>query len=87
MFDPASLLPLLVSKPGAGGYSLLRSRVPHRVRDRLDTATATERRVLLNAVDAAIGPAGFGAAVQAGPLQCFRTVGSGASYAAVTGLG
>ena len=65
IFDPASLLPLLVSKPGAWGHSLLRPLVPGPVRDWLDTATATDRRRLLNAVDAATGSAGFDAAVNA----------------------
>lgn len=65
IFDPASLLPLLVSKPGAWGHSLLRPLVPGPVRDWLDTATATDRRRLLNAVDAATGSAGFDATVNA----------------------
>jgi hypothetical protein len=35
------------------------------VREWLDQATATDRRRLFNAVDSALGPAGFAAAVQA----------------------
>jgi len=65
IFDPASLLPLLAAKPGAWGHSPLRALVPDPVRDWLDTASATERRRLLNAVDAAAGSAGFEAAVKA----------------------
>ena len=65
IFEPASLLPLLVTKPGAWGHSPLRAVVPDPVRHWLDTATATDRRRLLSAVDAASGPAGFDAAIQA----------------------
>lgn len=65
IFDPASLLPLLVSKPGAWSHSLLRPLVPDPVRDWLDAATATQRRRLLSAVDAAAGTAGFENAVHA----------------------
>ncbi|WP_141990280.1 Mu transposase domain-containing protein [Rhodoglobus vestalii] len=65
IFDPASLVPLLVTKPGAWSHSLLRPLVPEMVRDWLDQATATDRRRLFNAVDAASGSAGFDAAVHA----------------------
>ncbi|GAA1228560.1 IS21 family transposase [Rhodoglobus aureus] len=65
IFEPAALLPLLVTKPGAWGHSQLRALVPEPVRDWLDTATATNRRRLLNAVDAASGSAGFDAAIRA----------------------
>ncbi len=65
IFDPASLVPLLVTKPGAWGHSPLRSAVPDPVRDWLDAAGPTDRRRLLNAVDAASGSAGFDAALQA----------------------
>ena len=65
IFDPASLVPLLVAKPGAWSQSPLRSLVTDPVRDWLDKAPATDRRRLLNAVDAASGSAGFDAAMQA----------------------
>ena len=65
IFEPASLLPLLVTKPGAWGHSPLRALVTDPVRDWLDAAAPTDRRRLLNAVDAASGSAGFDAAVQA----------------------
>ncbi|MGP9504393.1 IS21 family transposase, partial [Specibacter sp. AOP5-B1-6] len=65
IFDPASLVPLLVTKPGAWSHSPLRALVTDPVRDWLDEATATERRRLLNAVDAASSAAGFDAAVAA----------------------
>lgn len=65
IFEPASLLPLLATKPGAWSHSPLRALVTDPVRDWLDKATATDRRRLLNAVDAASGSAGFDAAVQA----------------------
>jgi len=65
IFEPAALLPLLVTKPGAWGHSQLRALVPGPVRDWLDTATATNRRRLLSAVDAASGSAGFDAAIRA----------------------
>jgi len=65
IFEPASLVPLLVTKPGAWSHSPLRALVTDPVRDWLDKATATGRRRLLNAVDAASGAAGFDAAVAA----------------------
>lgn len=65
VFDSASLLPLLVTKPGAWSHSPLRNRVTDPVRDWLDQATATDRRRLLNAVDAASGTTGFDVAIQA----------------------
>ena len=65
IFEPASLLPLLVAKPGAWGHSPLRALVTDPVRDWLDAATATERRRLLSAVDAAAGSAGFDASMLA----------------------
>ena len=65
IFDPASLVPLLVTKPGAWSHSPLRALVTDPVRDWLDAATPTDRRRLLNAVDAASGAAGFDAAVTA----------------------
>jgi len=46
--------------------------VPEPVRDWLDTATATNRRWLLNAVDAASGSAGFDAAIRAADLLIQR---------------
>ena len=63
IFDPASLVPLLVNKPGAWSHSPLGAVVTDPVRDWLDTATATDRRRLLNAVDAASGSTGFDAAM------------------------
>ena len=72
VFEPTSLLPLLVAKPGAWGHSPLRSLVTDPVRDWLDTATASERRRLLNAVSAAAGSAGFDAAVQAADTLIVR---------------
>ncbi|MBG0741855.1 IS21 family transposase, partial [Paeniglutamicibacter antarcticus] len=65
IFDPASLVPLLVAKPGAWSHSPLRALVTDPVRDWLDKAPATDRRRLLNAVDAASESAGFDAAIQA----------------------
>ncbi len=65
VFDPASLVPLLATKPGAWSHSPLRALVTDPVRDWLDAATATDRRRLLNAVDAASSAAGFDAAVTA----------------------
>jgi hypothetical protein len=72
IFEPASLLPLLVTKPGAWGHSPLRILVTEPVRDWLDTATATNRRRLLNAVDAAAGSAGFDAAIRAADVLIGR---------------
>ncbi|TFD82530.1 IS21 family transposase [Cryobacterium sp. Sr8] len=72
IFEPASLLPLLVTKPGAWGHSPLRALVSEPVRDWLDMATATNRRRLLNAVDAASGSAGFDAAIRAADLLIQR---------------
>ncbi|MFI8413687.1 IS21 family transposase [Paeniglutamicibacter gangotriensis] len=65
IFDPASLVPLLVTKPGAWSHSPLRTVVPNPVRDWLDKAAATDRRRLFNAVDAASGTTGFNHAIQA----------------------
>jgi len=65
IFDPASLVPLLVTKPGAWSHSPLRALVSDPVRDWIDAAAPTERRRLLNAVDAASGSAGFDAAMAA----------------------
>ncbi len=65
VFEPASLLPLLVRKPGAWSHSPLREVVPDPVRDWLDRAGTADRRRLLNAVEAASGPAGFDSAIQA----------------------
>lgn len=58
-------MPLLVTKPGAWSHSPLRALVTDPVRDWLDRATATDRRRLLNSVDAASSVAGFDAAVAA----------------------
>ena len=63
--DPASLVPLLVTKPGAWSHSPLRALVSDPVRDWIDAAAPTDRRRLLNAVDAASGSAGFDAAMAA----------------------
>jgi hypothetical protein len=65
IFDPASMVPLLATKPGAWSHSPLRALVGDPVRDWLDQASATDRRRLLNAVDAASGSAGFDAAMAA----------------------
>lgn len=65
IFEPASLVPLLVTKPGAWSHSPLRSMVTDPVRGWLDKATATDRRRLFSAVDAACGTTGFDAAIQA----------------------
>ncbi|MFC5932205.1 IS21 family transposase [Cryobacterium melibiosiphilum] len=72
IFEPAALLPLLVTKPGAWSHSQLRPLVPEPVRDWLDKATATNRRRLLSAVDAASGSAGFDAAITAADLLIQR---------------
>ena len=40
IFEPAALLPLLVTKPGAWSHWQLRPLVPEPVRDWLDKATA-----------------------------------------------
>ncbi len=72
IFEPAALLPLLVTKPGAWSHSQLRPLVPGPVRDWLDKATATNRRRLLSAVDAASGSAGFDAAITAADLLIQR---------------
>ena len=72
VFDPASLVPLLAAKPGAWSHSPLRSLVTDPVRDWLDQATATDRRRLLNAVDAASGSAGFEAAMAAADTLIVR---------------
>lgn len=72
VFDPASLVPLLAAKPGAWSHSPLRSLVTDPVRDWLDQATATDRRRLLNAVDAASGSAGFDAAMAAADTLIVR---------------
>ena len=72
IFEPASLLPLLVTKPGAWSHSQLRPLVSDMVRDWLDTATAANRRRLLSAVDAASGSAGFDAAIHAADLLIQR---------------
>ena len=61
IFEPASLVPLLATKPGAWSHSPLRTLVTDPVRDWLDKATATDRRRLFNAVDAASGTTGFDA--------------------------
>ncbi|MFC5932049.1 IS21 family transposase [Cryobacterium melibiosiphilum] len=72
IFEPAALLPLLVTKPGAWSHSQLRPLVPEPVRDWLDNATATNRRRLLSAVEAASGSAGFDAAITAADLLIQR---------------
>ena len=72
IFEPAALLPLLVTKPGAWSHSQLRPLVPGPVRDWLDKATATNRRRLLSAVDTASGSAGFDAAITAADLLIQR---------------
>lgn len=65
IFDPESLLPLLVTKPGTWSRSPLRALVTDPVRNWLGTAAPTDRRRLLIAVDAASGSAGFDAAMAA----------------------
>ncbi|WP_411734544.1 IS21 family transposase [Paeniglutamicibacter sp.] len=65
IFEPSSLVPLLVTKPGAWSHSPLRALVTDPVRDWLDKATATDRRRLFNAVDAVSGTTGFDHAIQA----------------------
>lgn len=65
VFDPASLLPLLVRKPGAWGNSPVREKVTDPVRDWLDHAPARDRRNMLTALDAATSSAGFEHAVTA----------------------
>ncbi|TWP31978.1 IS21 family transposase [Leekyejoonella antrihumi] len=65
VFDPASLLPLLVRKPGAWGNSPVRAKVTDPVRDWLDHAAAKDRRDMLAGLDAATGCAGFEHAVTA----------------------
>jgi len=63
---------LLVTKPGAWSHSQLRPLVPEPVREWLDKATATNRRRLLSAVEAASGSAGFDAAITAADLLIQR---------------
>ena len=65
VIDPASLLPLLVRKPGAWKQSLIRPMVPDPVADWLDAAKAPERRKLLSALDDTTTSAGFDAAIEA----------------------
>lgn len=65
IFEPSSLVPLLVTKPGAWSHSPLRTLVTDPVRDWLDKATATDRRRLFNAVDAVSGTTGFDHAIRA----------------------
>ena len=72
IFEPASLLPLLATKPGAWGPSPLRALVTDPIRDWLDAAAATDRRRLLNAVDAASGSVGFDAAMAAADTLILR---------------
>jgi transposase len=72
IFEPASLLPLLVTKPGSWGHSPLRALVPDPVRDWLDKAAGTDRRRLLSAVDAAARSTGFDAAVRAAEVLLGR---------------
>ncbi|MCY7290247.1 MAG: IS21 family transposase, partial [Cryobacterium sp.] len=72
IFEPAALLPLLVTKPGAWSHSPLRPLVSEPVREWLDKATATNRRRLLSAVEAASGSAGFDAAITAADLLIQR---------------
>lgn len=72
IFDPASLVPLLVAKPGAWSQSLLRPLVSDPVRDWLDQAGATDRRRLFTAVDAASGPTTFETAIRAATMLITR---------------
>lgn len=65
VFDPASLLPLLVRKPGTWGNSPVRDRVGGPLRNWLDAAPARPRRDVLIAIGAATVPAGFDNAVAA----------------------
>lgn len=72
IFDPASLVPHLVAKPGAWSQSLLRPLVSDPVRDWLDQASAIDRRRLFTAVDAATGPTNFTTAIQAADILISR---------------
>lgn len=72
IFEPASLLQLLVNKPRARSHSPLRSLASDPVRDWLETVGPTDRRRLLNAVDAASSSTGFQASVGAADILIRR---------------
>lgn len=65
VFDPASLVPLLVTKPGAWSHSPLRAVFTDPVRNWLDGAHDTDKRRLLVALDAATRSVGFDVALSA----------------------
>jgi len=65
VFQAASLLPLLVRKPGAWANSPVRELVTNPVRDWLDAAPARDRRQVLAAISTATGSAGFEPAIAA----------------------
>ncbi len=65
IFQAASLLPLLVRKPGAWANSPVRDLVTDPVRDWLDHAQAPDRREMLAALDTATASAGFESALAA----------------------
>ena len=65
IFDPASLVPLLVTKPGAWSHSPLRAVFTDPVRNWLDHAHDTDKRRLLAAMDAASRSVGFDVALSA----------------------
>ncbi|MBB2891022.1 transposase [Flexivirga oryzae] len=65
VFDPISLLPVLIAKPGAWTHSPARATVTDPVRDWLDTADTTDRRQLLAALHAAGTAAGYQHAITA----------------------
>jgi len=68
IFDPASLVPHLIAKPGAWTQSQLRPLVSDPVRDWLDQASAIDRRRLFTAVDNATEPTNFTTAIQAADI-------------------
>lgn len=65
IFEPASLLPLLVRKPGTWTNSPVRDHVPDPVADWLDQASSPQRRQVLAGLQAATTSAGFDNAIAA----------------------
>ncbi|MGP6174279.1 IS21 family transposase [Corynebacterium sp. A21] len=65
VFTPSSLLPALITKPGAWANSPVRPLIPDVVRDVLDTADATDRSRILAGINQASTATSFTSAIAA----------------------
>lgn len=65
IFEPAALLPLLMTKPGSWSHSPVRRMVDDPIRDWLDTAPASDRRRLFESLHEAATATDFNTATTA----------------------